>query len=97
LVTSSHSETISDFQSSGDAIAAIHGPLGADDEIGETGAYVSHGCIRLHLDDLEVLGDLPAGTPIDVIDSDAGDETPASSSPDSSAPETAPTTEPSSD
>jgi lipoprotein-anchoring transpeptidase ErfK/SrfK len=71
VVTSSHSETISDFQSSGDAVAAIHGPLGADDEIGETGAYVSHGCIRLHLDDLDVLRDLPAGTPIDVVDSGA--------------------------
>ncbi|WP_116998202.1 L,D-transpeptidase [Desertimonas flava] len=72
VVTSSHSETISDFQSSGDAIAAIHGPLGAADEIGETGARVSHGCIRLQLDDLEVLRQLPAGTPIDVIDSSAG-------------------------
>lgn len=69
VVTSSHSETISDFQSSGDAIAAIHGPLGAADEIGDAGAYVSHGCIRLLLDDLEVLRQLPAGTPIDVIDS----------------------------
>lgn len=72
VVTSSHSETISDFQSSGDAIAAIHGPLGAGETIGETGAYVSHGCIRLHLDDLEVLRQLPAGTPIDVVDSGAG-------------------------
>lgn len=71
IVTSSHSETISDFESSGDAIAAIHGPLGASDEIGDTGAKVSHGCIRLHLDDLEVLRQLPAGTPIDIIDSSA--------------------------
>lgn len=82
VVTSSHSETISDFQSSGDAIAAIHGPLGAADEIGETGARVSHGCIRLHLEDLELLRQLPAGTPIDVIDSasrlgTAADEPPA--------------------
>jgi lipoprotein-anchoring transpeptidase ErfK/SrfK len=69
IVTSAHSETISDFQSSGDAVAAIHGPLGADDKIGDTGAYVSHGCIRLHLDDLAVLRQLPAGTPIDIIDS----------------------------
>jgi lipoprotein-anchoring transpeptidase ErfK/SrfK len=89
VVTSSHSETISDFESSGDAIAAIHGPLGADEEIGDTGAYVSHGCIRLHLDDLEVLRDLPAGTPIDVIDSEAGDDDPGSTSQDSSTLETA--------
>lgn len=71
VVTSSHSETISDFESSGDAIAAIHGPLGAADKIGDSGARVSHGCIRLLLDDLEVLRQLPAGTPIDVIDSSA--------------------------
>jgi len=69
MVTSSHSETISDFEQSGDAIAAIHGPLGAAEEIGQTGAKVSHGCIRLHLEDLERLRDVPAGTPVDVIDS----------------------------
>ena len=69
VVTSSHSEAISDFQSSGDAIAAIHGPLGADDEIGETGAKVSHGCVRMHLDDLAALRELPVGTPINVYDS----------------------------
>lgn len=71
LVTSAHSETISDFQSSGDAIAAIHGPLGAEETIEAGGGYVSHGCIRLLLDDLAVLDDLPAGTPVDVIDSEA--------------------------
>ena len=84
VVTSSHSETISDFQSSGDAVAAIHGPLGAEEKIGDTGAYVSHGCIRLHLHDLDVLRDLPAGTPIDVIDS--GADAPASSSDTTSQP-----------
>lgn len=83
IVTSSHSETISDFQSSGDAIAAIHGPLGADDKIGETGAAVSHGCIRMHLDDLAVLRQVPVGTPIDVIDSEA--DTPSSSAPESTS------------
>ncbi|WP_162942172.1 L,D-transpeptidase [Desertimonas flava] len=71
LVTSAHSETISDFESSGDAIAAIHGPLGAEEQLAAGGGYMSHGCVRLLLDDLAVLEDLPAGTPIDVIDSDA--------------------------
>ena len=85
VVTSSHSETISDFESSGDAIAAIHGPLGAADKIGDTGARVSHGCIRLHLDDLDVLRQLPAGTPIDVIDSSHASES------DSGSPSSAPT------
>lgn len=72
VVTSSHSDTISDFQQSGDAIAAIHGPLGAADVIGETGAQVSHGCVRLQLADLDVLRDVPAGSPVDVIDSSLG-------------------------
>jgi lipoprotein-anchoring transpeptidase ErfK/SrfK len=72
MVTSSHSETISDFQSSGDAIAAIHGPLGAADEIGRAGAKVSHGCVRLHLDDLDLLRAVPPGSPVDVIDSSSG-------------------------
>jgi lipoprotein-anchoring transpeptidase ErfK/SrfK len=67
IVTSSHSETISDFQSSGDAIAAIHGPLGAANQIGDTGAKVSNGCIRLHLDDLDTLRNVPPGSPVDVI------------------------------
>jgi lipoprotein-anchoring transpeptidase ErfK/SrfK len=69
VVTSSHSETISDFQQSGDAIAAIHGPLGAAEEIGSIGAKVSNGCVRLHLQDLAGLRDVPAGAPVDVIDS----------------------------
>jgi lipoprotein-anchoring transpeptidase ErfK/SrfK len=67
LVTSGHSNTISDWEESGDAITAIHGPLGADAAIGTTGARVSHGCIRLHDADLAQLRDVPAGTPIDVI------------------------------
>lgn len=75
VVTSSHSETISDFQQSGDAITAIHGPLGSEEAIGTTGARVSHGCVRLHLDDLARLRDVPAGSPVDIVDSSvAGDD-----------------------
>ena len=66
MVTSAHSNTISDWEESGDAIAAIHGPLGSDAAIGTTGAMVSHGCIRLHNVDLDQLRDVPAGTPIDI-------------------------------
>lgn len=66
MVTSAHSDEITDWEESGDAIIAIHGPLGADSEIGTTGAAISHGCIRLHNSDLEQLRDVPAGTPIDV-------------------------------
>jgi hypothetical protein len=67
LVTSAHSNTISDWEESGDAITAIHGPLGADAAIGTTGAEVSHGCIRLHDADLAQLRDVPAGTPVDIL------------------------------
>jgi hypothetical protein len=37
VVTSAHSDTIADWEGSGDAIIAIHGPLGLDAEIGTTG------------------------------------------------------------
>jgi len=67
IVTSAHSDTISDWEQSGDAIAAIHGPLGSDADIGTRGARVSHGCIRLHDRDLIQLRNVPAGTPVDII------------------------------
>ena len=67
IVTSAHSDAISDWEESGDAITAIHGSLGADAAIGTTGAQVSHGCVRLHDADLAQLRDVPAGTPIDIV------------------------------
>ena len=67
LVTSDHSQTIGDWEGSGDAVIGIHGPLGEDSQIGTTGARISHGCIRLHDQTLEQLAKVPAGTPIDVI------------------------------
>lgn len=67
IVTSAHSNTITDWEESGDAIVAIHGSLGSDAAIGTTGAAVSHGCIRLHNADLLHLRDVPAGTPIDIV------------------------------
>ena len=68
LVTSGHSNAISDWEESGDALVAIHGPLGADDEIGTTGAQVSHGCVRLHVPDLEQLRPVPPGSPVDIVE-----------------------------
>ncbi len=53
IVTSDHSQAISDWEGSGDAVIGIHGPLGEDSEIGTTGARISHGCIRLHDQALE--------------------------------------------
>jgi lipoprotein-anchoring transpeptidase ErfK/SrfK len=69
LVTSDHSDAITDWDGSGDAIIAIHGPIDdeADAEIGTTGAAISHGCIRLHDADLAQLSGIPAGTPIDIV------------------------------
>jgi len=69
LVTSAHSDAITDWSESGDAIIAIHGPIDAYDDalIGTTGAAISHGCVRLHDADLAQMADLPAGTPIDII------------------------------
>lgn len=64
IVTSAHSESISDWEGSGDAVIGIHGPLGA--YIGPDGAAVSHGCIRLPDLDLTRLSELQAGTPITV-------------------------------
>jgi lipoprotein-anchoring transpeptidase ErfK/SrfK len=69
LVTSGHSDAITDWDSSGDAIIAIHGPIDAtaDTLIGTTGAAVSDGCVRLHDADLAQLSSIPPGTPVDIV------------------------------
>jgi lipoprotein-anchoring transpeptidase ErfK/SrfK len=69
LVTSDHSDSITDWEATGDAIIAIHGPITSADDalIGTTGAAISHGCIRLHDADLAQLAMIPAGTLIDVV------------------------------
>jgi lipoprotein-anchoring transpeptidase ErfK/SrfK len=67
MVTSGHSNAISDYEESGDAIVAIHGPLGADAAIGTTGARISHGCVRLHDVDLDQLRAVPVGSPVQII------------------------------
>ena len=66
LVTSAHSTSIANWEGSGDAVIGIHGPLGADSLIGTTGAYLSHGCIRIPIPDLVQLRDVPAGSPISI-------------------------------
>jgi lipoprotein-anchoring transpeptidase ErfK/SrfK len=67
MVTSAHSDTITDWESSGDALVALHGPLDTDRQIAATGAAVSHGCVRLHESDLEQLRPVPVGSPIDIV------------------------------
>ena len=66
LVTSAHSDAISDWEGSGDAVIGIHGPLGEGSLIGTTGAALSHGCIRLQVPDLTRLRSVPVGTPITI-------------------------------
>jgi lipoprotein-anchoring transpeptidase ErfK/SrfK len=66
LVTSAHSDSISDWEGSGDAVIGIHGPLGEAGLIGTSGAALSHGCIRLQLNDLARLRQVPVGTPITI-------------------------------
>lgn len=67
LVTSAHSNTITDWEESGDAVIAIHGPIGEGREIGTTGARISHGCVRLHDDDLAQLRVVPDGSPVNIV------------------------------
>jgi lipoprotein-anchoring transpeptidase ErfK/SrfK len=66
MVTSAHSNTITDWGGTGDAMVAIHGPLGANAAIGTTGAHVSHGCIRMHVYQQLNLRYVPIGTPITI-------------------------------
>jgi lipoprotein-anchoring transpeptidase ErfK/SrfK len=69
LATSDHSDTIVDWENSGDALIGIHGPIDSYDDslIGNTGAAISHGCIRLHDPDLSELSIIPPGTPLDIV------------------------------
>jgi lipoprotein-anchoring transpeptidase ErfK/SrfK len=67
IVTSAHSESISDWEKSGDAVIGIHGPLGGAYLIGKDGAKISHGCVRLSDPELLRLRMVPAGTPIDIL------------------------------
>jgi lipoprotein-anchoring transpeptidase ErfK/SrfK len=66
LVLSAHSETIENWQGSGDAVTAIHGPLGNEGSVDVAGA-TSNGCIRIHMADLDLLAaTVPPGTPVDI-------------------------------
>ncbi|MGP0032800.1 MAG: L,D-transpeptidase [Acidimicrobiales bacterium] len=69
LATSAHSDSIEDWEGSGDAVIGIHGPITSYDDqlIGTTGAAISHGCIRLHDADLAQLSIIPDGTPLDIV------------------------------
>lgn len=70
LETSAHSEVFQTFEGGNDAIIAIHGPIDeeANQEIGENGARVSNGCIRMHDSQLVKVARVPDGTPIILAD-----------------------------
>jgi lipoprotein-anchoring transpeptidase ErfK/SrfK len=67
MVTSAHSEAIRNWEETGDALIGIHGPLGGDYVIGDNGAKISHGCIRLPEAELLRLRMVSPGTPISII------------------------------
>jgi lipoprotein-anchoring transpeptidase ErfK/SrfK len=69
LNTTGHSTTIQSWQGSGDAVTAIHGPINSrsDRAIGSSGTYISNGCVRMHLADLQRLSVVTPGTPVDVV------------------------------
>lgn len=69
LDSTAHSEAIRSWQGSGDAVIAIHGPINtkSDKKIGTRGTYISNGCVRMHLADLQRLSAVPLGAPIDIV------------------------------
>lgn len=67
MITSAHSRAIASWDGTGDAIIGIHGPIGADAEIGTTGAHISNGCVRMHNADLLTLAQVPPGSPIEIV------------------------------
>jgi lipoprotein-anchoring transpeptidase ErfK/SrfK len=69
LNTTGHSTAIQSWQGSGDAVTAIHGPINAksDRAIGSSGVYISNGCVRMHLADLQRLSAVTMGTPVDIV------------------------------
>jgi len=68
LALSAHSEAIDNWAGSGDALTAIHGPIGADGAIKAGGGAFTNGCIRVLFEDLDRLLVVPPGTPVDIIE-----------------------------
>lgn len=64
LETSAHSRVIDHFEGGDDAIIAIHGSIFSDSEIGDHGAAISNGCIRMHEWDLRQVAHVVNGSPV---------------------------------
>ncbi|HVW80279.1 MAG TPA: L,D-transpeptidase [Mycobacteriales bacterium] len=68
LETSAHSRVIEHFEGGNDAIIAIHGSIFSDSEIGDHGAAISNGCIRMHEWDLRQVAHVVDGSPVFLVD-----------------------------
>ena len=68
LETSAHSRAIEHFEGGDDAIIAIHGSIFSDSEIGDHGAAISNGCIRMHEWDLRQVAHVADGSPVLLVD-----------------------------
>ena len=66
MITSGHSEVIRSFGGFPDGIFGIHGPIGPESWIGDSGSRISNGCIRMHVADQVKLADVTSGSPIHV-------------------------------
>jgi len=67
MITSGHSEVLLTWEGFPDGILGLHGPVGADAQIGTTGAKISNGCIRMHVADQQQLADVQPGSPFQII------------------------------
>jgi lipoprotein-anchoring transpeptidase ErfK/SrfK len=67
LETSAHSRAIEHFEGGNDAIIAIHGSIFSDSEIGDHGAAISNGCIRMHEWDLRQVAHVVNGSPVFLV------------------------------
>jgi lipoprotein-anchoring transpeptidase ErfK/SrfK len=88
MITTGHSDVLQSFGGFPDGILGIHGPIGSDYAIGDTGAAISNGCIRMKVVDQVKLAQVTSGTPVHVYASPAPDpppEPPAEPAPDPSA------------
>jgi lipoprotein-anchoring transpeptidase ErfK/SrfK len=68
LETSAHSRAIEHFEGGDDAIIAIHGSIFSDSVIGDHGAAISNGCIRMHEWDLRQVAHVVNGSPVFLVD-----------------------------
>jgi len=87
MITTGHSNVLQSFGGFPDGILGIHGPIGSDYAIGDTGAAISNGCIRMKVVDQVKLAQVSSGTPVKVYASPAPPEPPPDAPPADPAPD----------